>query len=111
MDIVYAKGAATSQQVHQEMPDAASYSALRAQMRVLVEKGYLKHERLGAKYLFKPTISATEARESALTRVVRAFFDNSPVSVVATLLNSKELKISDEELKQLRSLINKTKKP
>jgi len=105
MDIIYARGGATSQEVHETMTDAASYSALRAQMRVLVEKGFLKHERVGLKYVFTPTIPAADARESALSRVVSSFFDNSPVSVVAALLNSKELNISDEELRQLRKLI------
>lgn len=112
MEIVYARGGATSQEVHRSMPDAASYSALRAQMRVLVEKNFLKHQRIGLKYVFTPTVPVGEARESALTRVVRSFFDNSAASVVAALLNSKEMDVSEEELRQLQALIAaKQKKP
>lgn len=110
MEIVYARREATSLEVHQRMVGAASYSAVRAQMRVLVEKGFLKHQRVGLKYIFRPTIPLEEARESALTRMVRSFFDNSAVSVVAALLESRELEISDEDLQQLRALIAQKQK-
>jgi len=105
MEIVYARGGTTSQEVHQSMTNAPSYSAVRAQMRVLVEKGFLKHQRVGLKYVFSPTIPVDEARETILARMVKAFFDNSAISVVATLLNSKEVAVSDDELRQLRALI------
>lgn len=110
MEIVYAHAGATSQEVHQNMANAPSYSAVRAQMRVLVEKGFLKHQRVGLKYVFTPTVPVDEARESALARVVRSFFDNSAVSVVATLLNSRELDVSDDELRQLKKLISEKSK-
>ena len=114
MEIVYGQGGATSQEVHQKMANAPSYSAVRAQMRVLVEKGFLKHQRAGLKYVFTPTVPVDEARESALARMVRSFFNNSATSVVASLLNSKELKVSEEELRELQALIaakQKTNKP
>lgn len=112
MEIVYGKGGATSQEVHENMTNAPSYSAVRAQMRVLVEKGFLKHERNGLKYVFTPTVPVDEARESVLARMVRSFFDNSAASVVATLLNSKELTVSEDELRQLQALIaSKQKQP
>lgn len=87
------------------MPDAASYSALRAQMRTLVEKGVLKYHRQGLKYVFSPTVPISEARGSLLARMVHTFFDNSPVSVVAALLNSQELHVSADELSELKRLI------
>jgi predicted transcriptional regulator len=105
MEIVYAQGGATSQEVHQHMANAPSYSAVRAQMRVLVEKGFLKHQRVGLKYVFSPTIPVDEARETMLARVIKSFFDNSAFSAVTTLLNSKEVQVSDDELRQLRALI------
>lgn len=105
MEIVYALESATSQEVHERMANAASYSAVRAQMRILVEKGFLNHRRVGLKYVFSPTVPVEEARGSALTRMVQSFFDNSPVSVVAALLGSRDLKISAEELAELKRLI------
>jgi BlaI family penicillinase repressor len=105
MEIVYARGAASSVEVRTLLPDPPSYSAVRAQMRILVEKGRLKFRRVGLKYVFEPTVPAARARQSALSRVVRSFFNNSPVSVVATLLDSKELDISEKELRQLKALI------
>ena len=78
---------------------------MRALMRILVEKGLLKHHRVGIKYVFEPVVTAGRMRGSALARLVKSLFDNSPVSVVAALLDSRELKISADELTQLRALI------
>ncbi len=105
MEIVYGRGGATSQEVHQNMANAPSYSAVRAQMRVLVEKGFLKHQRIGLKYVFTPTVPVDEARESVLARMVKSFFNNSATSVVAALLNSKEMEVSEDELRELHALI------
>ena len=105
MEIVYARGTVTSSDVLEAMSDPPSYSAVRAFMRILTEKGLLKHRRVGLKYVFEPVVTADTMRSSALSRLVRSLFDNSPVSVVATLLDSEELKISPDELKQLKTLI------
>lgn len=105
MEIVYGMGGATSQEVHENMANAPSYSAVRAQMSVLVEKGVLTNRRVGLKYVFTPTVSVDEARESVLARMVRSFFNNSATSVVAALLNSKEMDLSEEELRELQDLI------
>jgi len=107
MEIVYAQGSATSAEVHQAMPDPPSYSAVRAMMRILTEKGILTHRRAGLKYVFEPVVEASHARESALSRLVKSLFNNSPVSVVATLLDSEELSISADELNELKTLIAK----
>lgn len=105
MDIVYARGTATSAEVLEAMSDPPGYSAVRALMRILAEKGLLKHRRVGLKYVFEPVVAARHARASALSRLVHSLFNNSPVSVVAALLDSNELKISAGELKQLKELI------
>ena len=105
MDIVYARGTATSVDVLEALPDPPSYSAVRALMRILAEKGLLKHRRVGLKYVFEPVVAAGQMRASALSRLMQSLFNNSPVSVVAALLDSNELKISTEELKQLKALI------
>jgi predicted transcriptional regulator len=74
-------------------------------MRILTEKGLLKHRRAGLKYLFEPVVAARHARTTALSRLMRSLFNNSPVSMVAALLDSNELKISSDELRQLKVLI------
>ncbi len=105
MEIVYANGCATSVEVLEALPDPPSYSAVRALMRILAEKGLLKYRRVGLKYVFEPIVAARHARVSALSRLMQSLFNNSPVSVVAALLDSNELKISAEELNQLKALI------
>jgi BlaI family penicillinase repressor len=105
MEIVYARGTATSAEVQGAMADAPGYSAVRALMRILVGKGLLRHRRAGLKYLFAPVLSAKEVRHSALTRLLSSFFDNSPSLLMTTLLNSRELDASPRELRRLKSLI------
>ncbi|HWB58002.1 MAG TPA: BlaI/MecI/CopY family transcriptional regulator [Chthoniobacteraceae bacterium] len=105
MDIVYAKGSATSQEVLDALADPPSYSAVRALMKILVGKGLLKHERVGLKFVFRPAVDASKVRKGALTRLMHSLFDNSPVAVVAALLDSNDLKISADELGQLKTLI------
>jgi predicted transcriptional regulator len=105
MDIVYARGCATSADILEAMHDPPSYSTVRALMRILTEKGLLKHRRAGLKYVFEPVVAASHARTSALSRLMRSLFNNSAVSMVATLLDSNELKISAGELRQLKALI------
>lgn len=105
MDIIYARGHGTSAEVLEALPDPPSYSAVRALMRILAEKGMLKYRREGARYVFEPVVEARQVRYSALLRVMKSFFNNSPLSVVATLLDARELKISPAELEQLKKLI------
>jgi predicted transcriptional regulator len=105
MDIVYARGKATSAEVLAAMADPPGYSAVRALMRILAQKGLLKYQRVGLKYVFEPVVTAGRVRATALSRLMRSLFDNSPVSVVAALLDSRELKISPAELKELKALI------
>ena len=110
MEIVYALGSATSKEVLNALPDPPSYSAVRALMRILVEKGLLNHQRIGLKYVFQPVVNASTMRSSALSRMVQSLFNNSPVSVVAALLDSNDLKISASELDQLKALIAEKEK-
>ena len=105
MEIVYAQGSATSAEVLDALQDPPSYSAVRALMRILAEKGLLKYRRVGLKYVFEPVVAVGRMRDSALSRLMQSLFNNSPVSVVAALLGSSELKISAEELSQLKALI------
>lgn len=108
MDIIWRHSRATANEIHEELPDAPSYSAVRALLAVLVNKGHLRHERDGKKYVYVPTASTEKAGKSALRRLLSTFFNNSPSELVATLLDPKET--DDEELARIQLLLKERKK-
>ena len=110
MDVVYRRGRATAAEVQRGMPEAPSYSAVRALIRLLEEKGHLTHEQEGPRYVFFPTTSRKEAGESALDRLVTTFFGGSVERLVSTLLDSKSQELSDEELERLAARIEAARK-
>jgi BlaI family transcriptional regulator, penicillinase repressor len=110
MDVIYKLGKATVAEVQQGLPEIPNYSTVRAQLRVLEEKGILRHEEQGMRYVFLPTIPREQARESALRRLVETFFDGSAEQVVAALLDGSAGRLSEAELKRLSGLIDKAKK-
>jgi predicted transcriptional regulator len=110
MDIIYAQGRATAAEVLERLADPPSYSAVRALLRVLEEKGHLQHEQDGPRYVYKPTVSRTRARQTALERLVHTFFDGSPEQAVAALLDMSAGDLSDEELARLQQLIEQARK-
>jgi predicted transcriptional regulator len=110
MDAIYRLGSATVADVMAEMPDPPSYSAVRAMIGKLEAKGYLEHRQEGPRYLYLATVPRHEARESALARLVRTFFDGSTEKAVAALLGMGTGEISDEELDRLAALIQDAKK-
>ena len=105
MEIVYRKGNATAADVHDEMPDRPSYSAVRALLRVLEEKGQLRHRQEGPRYVFSPTVPRDRARRSALQRVVGTFFAGSVTDAVAALLDLESAHLDDGELERLSTLV------
>ena len=109
MNIVYARGQATATEIHAALADPPTFSATRAIIRTLEEKGHLRHEEQGLKYIYLPVVPAEKARHSALSNVVSTFFQGSPSRLMATLLNSSTSKISDEELRELEALIRKAR--
>ena len=109
MDIIYARGEATAQEVTEGMADAPSYSAVRALLRILEEKGVLKHREEGKRYVFLPVEPREKASRSALQQVVQTFFSGSLSGAVAALVDGRE-KISPEELKRLEDIIKQAKK-
>ena len=109
MDIIYQRGQATVAEVLEDLPDPPSYSAARALLRILEEKGHLKHKEQGNRYIYRPTVPRDQARRSALQRVVQTFFDGSTHQVVATLLDLSAPKLSDEDLDQLAELIERVR--
>jgi BlaI family penicillinase repressor len=109
MDVIYQRGQATSAEVQENMPDPPSYSAVRAMLRLLEEKGYLKHEQDGPRYVFKPTLAREKARKSALKQMLETFFDGSTEQAVAALLNLSKSKLSQDELDRLSHMIETAK--
>jgi len=105
MDIVYRRGQVTVSEVLAELPEAPTYSAVRAMLRKLEEKGHLKHDARGARYVYEPTLPREQAREGALERLVRTFFDDSPSKTVAALLDLKAEELTEAELIELERLI------
>ena len=110
MDAIYRRGRATAAEVLEDMLDPPSYSAVRAMLRVLEEKGHLRHEQQGPRYLFLPTVPREQARRSALRQLVRTFFDGSTEQTVAALLDLSDRKLSDAELDRLSRLIDEARK-
>ena len=107
MDVLYKLERATVGQVLAALPDQLNYSAVRAQLRVLEEKGHLRHEEHGLRYVYFPAIPRDVARRSALRHLVETFFDGSVENVVAALLGGEVSRISSEELDRLARLIPK----
>ncbi|HMV83511.1 MAG TPA: BlaI/MecI/CopY family transcriptional regulator [Blastocatellia bacterium] len=110
MDVIYSRGQATAAEVQENMPDPPSYSAVRAMLRLLEEKGYLRHEQDGPRYLFKPTLAREKASKSALKQMLETFFDGSTEQAVAALLNLSKAKLSQDELDRMSQLIETAKK-
>ena len=109
MDIVYRRGEVSVREVLEELPDAPSYSSVRALIRILEEKGHLAHREDGVRYLFSATVPRDEARESALRRVMSTFFENSAEKAVAALLDLSGEPLSHEELDRLVARIEQAK--
>jgi predicted transcriptional regulator len=110
MEIIYEHGSATAVRIHQEMPDPPSYATVRTILRVLEKKGHLRHEQEGPRYVYRPTASAKSLRRQALQRLVHTLFDGSVETVMATLLDSPSLKVSEEELGRIAKMIEDAKR-
>ena len=110
MDILYRRGRATAHDVLEDLADPPSYSAVRALLRLLEERGHVKHAEEGQRYVYSPAVTRGEARKNALSHVVKTFFAGSVEQAVATLVESSRSKLSREELDRLSDLIDRAKK-
>jgi BlaI family transcriptional regulator, penicillinase repressor len=110
MDILHRAGKATAADVLEGLTDAPSYSAVRALLRILENKGHVRHEEDGRAYVYMPIVRRTDARQSALSHLLKTFFDNSAEQAVAALLAIKGEKMSGAELERMSKLIDKAKK-
>jgi len=110
MDIIYELKEATVVQVLEKLPSPPSYSAVRALLRVLEQKGHLVHRQEGPRYVYVPTLPRERARRSALRHLVKTFFDGSTEDVVAALLDITEDNLSETDYRRLVELITKARK-
>ncbi len=110
MDIAYEMKEATAQQVLERLPEPPSYSAVRALLRVLEQKGHLVHRQDGPRYVYTPRLPKDKARRNALSHLVRTFFDGSTESVVATLLDISETNLAEDDYRRLTELIEKARR-
>ena len=108
MDAIYRIGKATAAQVMDEIPDPPSYSAVRAMLRILEEKGHLQHEKAGTRYIYRLTVSQGRAKKSALHHVLATFFEGSVSQAMAALIDLSD-DLSQEELDRLSSIIDNAK--
>lgn len=110
MNIIFASGKATALEVMEAMADPPSYSAVRATLRVLEQKGHLRHEHDGTRYVYTSTTNREKVRLSALDQLLTTFFDGSAANVVATLIERQKGKLTDDELDRLSDLIEQARR-
>ena len=109
MDIIYRRGRATATEVQNDLPDPPTNSAVRGMLRLLEEKGHLRHESDGPRYVYVPTIDPSKMSRSAVRHLVRTFFDNSASSAVAAMLGMYESRLKDSDLDRLEALIEQVR--
>jgi predicted transcriptional regulator len=110
MEVVYRQGEATAAQILEGLPDPPSYSAIRALLRILVDKKHLQHREDGPRYVYSPTVPRQTARAQALAQVINTFFDGSALKAASALLGSSQRKLSKAELDELGTLIDAARK-
>src|SRR5512138_535562 len=110
MDVLYRFGSATAAEVQENIADPPSYSAVRALLRILLEKGHVRHSYDGPRYVYSPVISRPVAQKSALKQLVKTFFDGSASNAVAALLDMSSKDLSDSELEKLAEIVEQAKR-
>jgi len=110
MDLLYQHGRLSAAEVHARLPDPPSYSAVRALLRVLEQKGHVRHQEEGMRYLFLPKVTREKAKRSALAHLVKTFFDGSAGQAMAALLDASAGELTGEDLERIGSMIEKARK-
>jgi predicted transcriptional regulator len=106
LDVLYKTGRATAAEVQAGLPDPPSYSAVRAMLRILEDKGHVRHDLDGLRYVYMPTVAIDRAKRSALKHVVNTFFDGSAAQVMAALFEMSPKDLGDDEIARLKQLID-----
>lgn len=110
MDVLHRRGRATAHEVMDDLAEPPSYSSVRTFLRLLEERGHVRHEQDGPRYVYTPTVARREAQRSALAHLVDTFFDGSVEDAVATLVEASKPKLSARELDRIAALVAKAKK-
>ena len=110
MEILYQRGKASASEVRASMGDAPGYSAVRAMLRVLEEKGHIKHQAEGLKYVYLPIVTRDKAKRTAVKHLLDTFFGDSPEQVVAALLDVSSKRLTREELDRMAEMIEKARR-
>lgn len=109
VDVLFKLGRASAAEVRGELPDAPSYSAVRALLRILEEKGHVRHEQDGPRYVYMPTVGRDSAKKSALRHLVQTFFEGSATQAMSALLDSASSKLSDEDFERLKKMLEEAR--
>jgi predicted transcriptional regulator len=110
VDILYTQGSATAAEVQAALPEPPSYSAVRAMLRVLEEKGHVRHEQDGPRYVYRPTLPRDNAKKSAMRHMLHTFFDGSAEKAISALLDDHSARLSEAELDRLAGMIAQARK-
>jgi predicted transcriptional regulator len=110
MDVLFRRGRATAAEVMDAMPGNSSYSTVRTQLRVLEEKGHVRHEEDGVRFVYMPAVARHTARKSALRHVVDTFFEGSAEKAVAALLGGEGARLTDDQIDRIAEMIAKARK-
>ena len=110
IDILYTLGRATAADVQGALPDPPSYSAVRAMLRILEDKGHVRHEQDGPRYVYRPTVARDNVKRSALKHVLQTFFDGSAEQAISALLDENSTRLSETELDRLARLIDRARR-
>jgi predicted transcriptional regulator len=110
IDILYTQGQATAAEVQAALPDPPSYSAVRAMLRILEEKGHVRHQQDGPRYLYVPTLARESAKKSALKHMLQTFFDGSAEEAISALLDDQSARLSEAELDRLARMIQQARR-
>lgn len=110
VDALFRLGRGSAAEVRSELPEPPSYSAVRALLRILEEKGHVRHEQDGPRYVYMPTVARDNAKRSAMRHLVQTFFEGSASQAISALLDSSSSKLSDAELERLSQILEEARK-
>ena len=110
LDVLFRKGEATAAEIEAELEDAPSYSAVRALLRIMEDKGHVRHREDGPRYVYMPAVEPEAARRSALRHVLDTFFEGSAAGAMAAMLGDEGIRVSKEELARMEALLRSAKK-
>ncbi|HXM43879.1 MAG TPA: BlaI/MecI/CopY family transcriptional regulator [Bryobacteraceae bacterium] len=110
MDTLYQRGKSSASEVREAMPNAPGYSAVRAMLRVLEEKGHIRHQAEGLKYVYLPIVPREKAKRSAVKHLVDTFFKDAPDQVVAALLDVSSTRLTPAELDRMADMIERARR-